>query len=278
MSHTRATALCLCVFGVFAAGCDVRWPVRGAEASRGPVTSATNPAGVPASALVGELAVVDAREVDFVEQVLTHRANYHRALRQLHDYYWDGGYITKQSWAKYELDGLEKVKAFRYVLDAEVPRDALTPTSNIAEADALYDQARQLMAPPDPDTTLPYGEEVMVRAAGMLRRLIVDYPDSDKIDDAAFYLGELHANHLRGQEAIAVRWYQRAWEWNAATPHPARYRAARVYDYRLHDRERALELYRGAIEHESAYKANIRIATRRINELTKGIRTAGARP
>ena len=91
---------------------------------------------------------------------------------------------------------------------------------------------------------------------------------SEKIDDAAFYCGEIHKEYLPGQELIAVKWYERAWEWNPDTTHPARFQAAVVYDYSLHDRDRALELYQHVVAHETNDKNNVRFASRRIRELT----------
>ncbi|MFQ5592384.1 MAG: hypothetical protein ACE5HE_14585, partial [Phycisphaerae bacterium] len=74
--------------------------------------------------------------------------------------------------------------------------------------------------------------------------------------------------YLPGQEPIAVKWYERAWTWNPETPLAPRFQAAVVYDYRLHDRDRALELYHGVVNHETTHKTNVRFASRRIHELT----------
>jgi hypothetical protein len=38
----------------------------------------------------------------------------------------------------------------------------------------------------------------------------------------------------------------------------------------LHDRDRALELYRGVLEHETDNNSRVRFAARRISELTGG--------
>jgi hypothetical protein len=70
---------------------------------------------------------------------------------------------------------------------------------------------------------------------------------------------------------LAVKWYERAWTWNPDTPHPARFQAAVVYDYRLHNRARALELYHAVLEHETADDKNARFATRRIGELSSEV-------
>ncbi len=121
-----------------------------------------------------------------------------------------------------------------------------------------------------------YRRNLMIRAARVFRELIERYPTSDKIDDAAFFCGEIHKEYLPGQEALAVRWYERAWTWNPDTSHPARFQAAVVYDYRLHDRDRALEVYQSVVKQETSHKSNVRFAMRRIHELTEARRSAKA--
>jgi TolA-binding protein len=123
----------------------------------------------------------------------------------------------------------------------------------------------------------------MVEAVGVFRELIERYPTSDKIDDAAFQLGQVHKEYLQDQEPIAVKWYERAWAWDPNTPHEPRFQAAVIYDYRLHDRDRALELYQLVLKDETpeqssvnklARRTNVDFATRRIGELTRETRSA----
>jgi hypothetical protein len=242
---------------------------------KGPITSAKDPksSGLPASAI---LAVVERQEVDLVENVLTHRAQYHQGLEDLRDYYHEHGYATKQSWADFELDGLRKVKSFRYLIDAEIPSDQLRPTEQVPEADALFERGRELLRKGGHGVPVFYREKTMIEAADVFQQLVERYPNSDKIDDAAFFLGEIHKEYLPNQEPIAVKWYERAWTWDPQTPHPARFQAAVVYDYRLHDRDRALELYQSVLKSETAEQTNVRFATRRIHELTTARRTETA--
>ena len=215
-----------------------------------------------------DIVVANAQEVDLVEAVVKHRLAYHRSLRQLQTYYEQHGFAHKESWAAFELKGLKSVKAFRYLLDAEVPEMALRPDTRIKEADTLYEQGLELMKKGGHNVPALYREDLMVEAARVFRALIEKYPNSDKIDDAAFMCGEIHKEYLPDQELLAVKWYERAWTWDPATPHPARFQAAVVYDYRLHDRDRALELYHEVLRHESSKGSNVRFATRRIHELT----------
>jgi hypothetical protein len=218
------------------------------------------------------------QEVDLVEEVVAARSRYHSGLQQLHAFYTARGYPTKAQWAAFELQGLRSVKRFQYVLDAEVPSAALRAVDQIPEADAMYERGTALMRSGGHGVPAIYRQDRMVEAAQLFRDMIERYPSSDKIDDAAFLCGEIHKDYLPGQEAIAVRWYERAWTWNPETPHPARFNAASVYDNRLHERDRALELYQSVLEHETEFKNNLRVATRRIQELTGSQRTGQPNP
>ncbi|MGB2985202.1 MAG: hypothetical protein WBE26_04910 [Phycisphaerae bacterium] len=260
-------AFCLGI-GVGLAGCNVDGRVPVFPSSRAPRVSATRPDRAGSGSNTVDILVADAHEVDLVEDVVATRAQYQQGLQQLHAYYEAHGYPTKAGWAAFELQGLRRMQQFRYLLDAEIPSDALRPVGQIEEADALYEQALELMRQGGPGAIF-YRQDRMIEAAKVFRELIERYPTSDKIDDAAFFCGEIHKDYLPGQEIIAVKWYERAWTWNPETPHPARFQAAVVYDYRLHDRDRALELYQSVVKHETRFKGNARFATRRIRELTR---------
>lgn len=215
-----------------------------------------------------DIRVSDAREVDLVEQLVAHRQAYQQTLAKLREYYEQHGYAHKESWADHELKGLRSVQMFRYLMDAEIPGNELAPRASIPEADALYAKGVALMKEGGHGVPVFYRQDKMVKAAKVFRELIEKYPQSDKIDDAAFMCGEIHKEYLPGQEQLAVKWYERAWTWDPRTPHTARFQAAVVYDYRLHDRDRALELYKAVIKDESYDRSNLRFATRRIRELT----------
>jgi len=260
---TRAAAA-IALAGLAASGCNVdgRWTRTGGPS--GPVTL------VRATGQGVDMSVVPTQEVDLVENVLSHRQAYRAGLEELLAHYRAQGCAEKVAWAQYELQGVDLVKQFRYLLDSEVPSGSLHPTDRIAEADANYAKGLELMRKGGHGVPIIYREDRMLEAAEVFRQLIENYPTSDKIDDAAFYLGEIHKEYLPNQDPIAVNWYERAWTWDPNTPHPARFQAAVVYQYRLHDRDRALELYRQVVEHETDNLSNVRFATRQIEELTAG--------
>ncbi len=226
-----------------------------------------------------DLAIADAGEVDLVESVVAHRQRYSESLEMLQDYYLSKGFAHKADWAALELKGLRCVKQSRYLMEAEVAPQVLKPTDSVPEADALYQQGLMLMRRGGHGVPIFYREDRMVEASNVFRELIERYPTSDKVDDAAFMLGEIHKEYLPHQEEVAVKWYERAWTWDPQTPHPARFQAAVIYDYRLHDRDRALELYQEVVRFETFHKSNVNSAGRRIHELVeegaKSVRAGG---
>jgi hypothetical protein len=248
------------------AGCntDMLWADR--QEVDGPVTDLDSPEGIE----LPDIQIADANEVDLAEQLLMHRAMYHRTLRALRDYYRDHGYEQKRRWAEEELRGVERIQPFRYLLSAEVPADDLKPIESIASADAMYAKGQELMRKGGHGLPALYRQETMLQALNTFVDLIRKYPSSDKIDDAAFWCGEIHKEYLEDQAPIAVKWYERSFTWDPNTPHPARFQAAVTYDFRMHDRARALELYRQVIEEEDGNKSNVSFAVTRIDQLTEG--------
>ena len=98
--------------------------------------------------------------------------------------------------------------------------------------------------------------------------LIKRYSTSDKIDDAAFQAGYIH-EHFK-EYSIALTYYQRAYQWDARTPHPARFRAAYILDKRLHRKADAIEMYEQALAAEGTQWLKWReFAADRVKSLTK---------
>ena len=98
--------------------------------------------------------------------------------------------------------------------------------------------------------------------------LITSYPSSDKIDDAAFQIGQIYHHYLKDY-TTALLYYQRVWQWDEQTTLPVRYWVGRIYDDHIHDRIKAIEFYEMAIQLESSYPANMVSAQNRISELSK---------
>lgn len=261
---------------VLLGGCNVDGMWGGSQAHATDDYSREELLAPPASSHTFDLNVANAREADLVEAVVQNRNEYHAALHRLRAYYAREGDGTKLTWADAEIAGLQKVQPFRYILEAEVAERDLRPTESIPGANSMFEHGRSLMREGGGNVPVFFRQDKMVAAARTFRELIQRYPTSDKIDDAAFYLGEIHKEYFKDQEPIAVRWYERAIEWNPQIPHPARFQAAVVYDFRLHDRDRALELYRQVVERETQDRTNVDFATRRIGQLSQDLSARSA--
>lgn len=132
------------------------------------------------------------------------------------------------------------------------PDDAGLPSrrtgERIAEADALLAEAIAL-------TKGAAVDDSAARAAMQkYLTLIREYPQSDKVDDACFYAGEVLKEFLN-QDAAAAEFYRLAYQTNPRTPHPAHFQRAVVLDYRLHRRAEAMVEYEAAIAIEAGLGA-----------------------
>lgn len=215
-----------------------------------------------------DMSLARVSEVDLVEHLIKCRAEYSQTLKQLSSYYQQHGYAEKHLWAQGELADVGRIRPYHYLYGSEIPRLDLTPRDSIAEADALYKQAEDVAREAGHGIPALFNQERMGEALALFKQLIEEFPTSDKIDDAAFQCGELLKEYYKHQEVVAVQWYERAWTWDPSTPHQARFQAAVLWDYRLHDRRKALELYRAAIAYEPS-RSNRHFALARIKELTE---------
>jgi len=263
MTRTVVTAATILLLAIFV-GCQepnqggsAKLPMRGQSYS-----PATTPVPVEAGA--------SADEIDLVEQMSTQRQAYRRSLETLVQHYDAAGNNTKLAWAKSELQALDRIPQYRYIIDAQVLSADLKATARIQAADDLYAEA---MKTEQKAGVLPVlkDEEILRVAVGQYSNLIRQYPTSDKIDDAAYRLGDIH-EYFRDY-TIALSYYQRAYQWDPSTPHPARYKAALLLDNKLHRRAEALELYQEALVKEGQNpEVNKPYVERRIKELNRSDR------
>jgi tetratricopeptide (TPR) repeat protein len=161
----------------------------------------------------------------------------------------------------------DPIRAYDYFITAEVPPATLRPTTPSLQANALFEKAYKLHRQGKPLPALAdYRKER--RALLLFRQLVDEYPASTKIALSAYYIGEIYKEYFN-EDVRAVRWYERAWQWDPNITEPARFQAATVYDLRLSQRGEALKLYREVIKHEQFNGSNVWFATRRIEELTQ---------
>lgn len=209
--------------------------------------------------------IPDAAEVDYVERMAAAREQYRQSLMALSEYYSSVGNAAKLQWANTELETLDQMVQYRYLQPAEWMPEGLMAMNSIEEADVLYAQALKLYRQAGGFLIIT-NEAKLRQALGVFNDVIQQYPSSDKIDDSAYRAGQIY-EHLKNYQLAAI-YYQRTFQWNEATPFPARFRAAKVMDQKLRMRKEALVLYRLAVEKESRYADNTEYAQMRINALS----------
>jgi hypothetical protein len=179
-------------------------------------------------------------EVGLAEEVARTRKAYTRALTSLKDFYIARGTVTKIEWASAELEALDKVPKIQYLSVAEVAGPNLRPVRRIEAADQLYAEGLHYK---DYPAFPPAKKDYLKIALEKFQTVIEKYPQSDKIDDAAFRVGEIYGGWYFNDFARAVEAYERCWQWNPRTEHPALFNAAKIYDEKLTNRVKAVELY-----------------------------------
>lgn len=211
----------------------------------------------------------NALETDIIEQMAINRQAYRQGILSLVQYYTDSGNNMKLEWAKKELAALDSMPQYNYIIEAGIAGPNLKATDVIPEADELYNEAVRLEKAGKRLIVIKNNEKLRL-ALGKYNQVIRKHPTSDKIDDAAFKAAGLY-EHFKDYK-IALVYYQRTYQWDKDTMHPARFKAAFILDKRMHRRAEALELYREAIQKEGAYekyKYLKEYAEKRIKEITK---------
>jgi len=259
-----AAALGLFIALTALAGCktDSLYPEK-IERPPGPTVAIDTPAGADAVSIAGR------DELDIIEELVTHRRAYAGLLRSLVIYYNEHGMADKAMWARSELADLQRVKAYDYIADAATPVETLRPKDSIPEANKMFEEGLELMKKGGHGTPIFYHEATMKQALAKFKEMVEKYPTSDKIAQAAFYIGEIHKEYFQEKDNdIALLWYKRAIDWDPNIQLPARFQMAAVWDYRLHNREKALYWYQEVIDKEQFNGSNVSWAKARIRELT----------
>ena len=203
-------------------------------------------------------------EVGLVEAVAAARKQYERTLDALKGYYAGRGNATKIGWVDSEMQGFGQAPKPRYLLAAEIAGPDLRPTIRIEAADQLHQEGLHYKNYP---AFPPEKKEYLKIALEKFRTIIEKYPQSDKIDEAAFRMGEIYGGWYFQDYARAIQSYQRCWQWNPTTDQAARFNAAKIYEEKLRNRAKAAELYNEVIAH-SRNEDLTRQAQERIRALT----------
>ncbi len=179
-------------------------------------------------------------DIELIEKVIEARRSYANSLKALHEYYQKIGDSKRVQMVEEELRQYHRSSHPVYRLELDVPSSNLQPLYNQKEANDLYRWA--------------------------LQELLTKYPQSTKISDAAYSLGEVYESRTFRQFERAAAYYERCFQWDPKTSYDARLRAARVYDRDLKDRAKAIEMYRAVLDTDTV-QARRDEAYRRLREL-----------
>ncbi len=200
-----------------------------------------------------------------VERLMNARKEYQETLEAMRAYYIAVGDLERARWAEDELLQYHRITKQAFRLDQVVPPANLKAEHNIPEANNMLLQARLYK---DKGWGQDYTDNQR-RAELLLDTLLVKYPQSDKISQAAYLLGDIYEGRTYKQYARAALFFERCYQWNPKTQLDARLRAARLYEKALNERVKAIEIYREITTHESDPK-RVEEAERKLTELSGG--------
>jgi len=207
-------------------------------------------------------------EVELAEKVAVSRESYRLALETLKRYYVEARNATKLEWVDKELGEFNGITKYHYLSELELASADLRPVSSIAAADQLFKEGLDFKNYP---AFPPEKKDKLRVALDKFRTIITSYPNSDKIDDAAFRMGEIYEGWYFQDYTRAVQCYERCFQWNERSEYPAVFNAARLYDQKLMQRDKAVELYNMVVRLQQKYqnqkRESVDEAVKRLNEL-----------
>lgn len=204
-----------------------------------------------------------ASDVQIVERCLTARKEYETSLKALYEHYAKVGDKQRLAWVERELMAFHMMWKPSYNLDVkDVPPPSLEARVNVKEANDLYRAAMEYKGK-------GFGDDYILnmrRSELLLREILEKYPNSDKIGDVAYQLGEIYEGRAYKQFDRSAKYYERSTQWVKGNRSDARLRAAVLYDKQLNERTKAIEMYRGVIDHDTDAD-RIKQAEKRLGEL-----------
>jgi tetratricopeptide (TPR) repeat protein len=203
-------------------------------------------------------------DLAIVERLLAARKEYQATMETLRAHYIGTGDVERARWAEEELVQYHRINKYPFRLELELPPPTLQGNYNIPEANELYRQAIKYK-------DHGYGQDFsdnQHRAELLFQQLLTNYPQSDKISDAAYQLGDIYENKPFRQYDRAAAYFERCFQWNPKTHFDARMRAARLYERYQSERGHALEIYRN-ITQVSVDPKQLEEAQRKVTELSK---------
>lgn len=208
-------------------------------------------------------------EVDLVEELQRVRADYIRLLGLLRQWYLDNGYYEKSIWAGRELSDFGKIRTYPYLTVIEVvqvPDEA--GAKEVVQADELFASAVKLY---EEGQILPLLNDMakLKESLELFQKVVRDYPQSSKAPESAFYAAEILKEYL-DENLQALEYYKLALKMDPEIKKPVRFQTAVLLDFRLHDRDGALKMYRRVLSEEPDIdRSNVWFSRNRIRQLVK---------
>jgi tetratricopeptide (TPR) repeat protein len=218
----------------------------------------------------------DVNIADKVEDMMAARQAYLESIAALERTFLQAGDSNRADWARRQRHLTQEVLVYPYLTnEAPEQRVDVSPTTSIPEADALYEKGvakiKEFRAVPLVGA-LPENKKKAREALATFKQVLSQYPTSDKVDDCAYWCGEIYKEYLREDDPddeLAIRYYKWAIQLDPQTPHKARFQLAVVYDFRRHNRDAALELYHEVLDgKDHGDPSNVRFAATRIEQLS----------
>ena len=181
---------------------------------------------------------IAAEEIQLVEAVVSARQSYKENLLKLIGFYARQGSNFKLKKAKRELDQLRAMDQYKYVVIAQAVGAHVRPLKDIPEAEKVFLDGRQYDTTPDIFNIDRNKRLALKRYLEVITR----YPESIRVDDAAYYAGVIFEENLKDYYRATV-YYEKCFEWEPKTPNPARIRAAKLYYKKIKDFREARRLY-----------------------------------
>lgn len=207
-------------------------------------------------------------ENNLIKRVEISQKNYKRSLTDLLQFYLDTGNRLRLKNVSTELAALKKVPQLSVNnVETGSPEPGTSPwrtgMQNIEEANILFFDANSYRT----SAIGPKGlRDYLNISADRYQMILKKYPESDKVADAAFYLGEIYSEpHLAAYEK-SVNYYIKCYETDPTTNKPVLYNTAIIYDYKLFNFNKAVTYYELAAKYSSDEKHKKR-AQRRLDVL-----------
>lgn len=204
------------------------------------------------------------REEQMTNAITSARENYKNALEKLIQYYLDIGNQLRLQKARNELKALNNVPQPGYLMASGDTTTNINPSKNIEEANMLFEDGKTYKN----TLSIINKKAKLISAEARFKKILNDYPESDKADDAAYELADIYDSYYFKDYEGAAFHYIKCYNLNDNTDKPALFKAAWVYDKHLKDFKEAVINYNKVLQN-SKDEAHRSTAKARLEQLKK---------